>query len=87
MTNGDVLIMPITDLRRKFGEVAAVLPEVNSLLITKKGRPFAILKATKEVKMKILRKAAGSWKKTALDNNQVWQAVLKRKSRKLAVAL
>ncbi len=87
MMNGDTLIIPITDLRRKFGEVTAVLPEINSLLVTKKGRPFAILKATKEAKMKVLKKAAGSWEKTALDNNQVWQAVSKRKSRKSAVVL
>lgn len=35
-----------------------------------------------EKKMKILRKAVGAWKGTALDDDSFWKEVLQRKSRK-----
>ena len=85
--NINALIVPITELRRRFGELTASLPEIDSLVVTKKGKPFAILKATKETKMEILKKAAGVWKGTALDDDGIWREVFKRKSRKTKIAL
>lgn len=83
----NTFIIPITELRRKFGEVTASLPEIDSLILTKKGRPFAVLKATKEAKMEILKRSAGAWKGTALDSDKVWKKVFKRKSRKTKISL
>lgn len=37
--------------------------------------------------MKILRKAAGAWKGTVLDDDKFWKEVLQRKSRKSAIGL
>ena len=75
-------IVPITNLRRNFGEITANLAAMDSLILTKGGEPFAILKALPSVKRKIMRKAAGSWKGTKLDDDLLWAEVFKRKSRK-----
>lgn len=80
-------IIPITDLRRNFGEITANLANIDSLLLTKGGEPFATLKATPNIKRKNLLKAAGAWKGTKLDNDSLWVKVLKRKSRSKPVAL
>ena len=80
-------IIPITDLRRRFGEITANLASIDELILTKGGEPFAILKAAPEVKKKNLLKAAGGWKNTDLDNDKLWQKLLKRKSRMASVKL
>lgn len=85
MTNGRII--SITELRRRFGEITETLPYSEPIIITRGGEPFAILKASKEEKGKILRKAAGAWKGTALDSDAIWKEVFKRKSRKKAVVL
>jgi len=36
---------------------------------------------------KLLRKAAGAWKDTPLDNNTLWKEVFKKKSRKEPILL
>ena len=83
----DVRIVPITDLRRKFGEITSDLVEVGEIILTKDGRPFAILRAAADEKRRLMKECAGSLKGTALDDDKVWKEVLKRKSRKLPVNL
>jgi len=80
-------IIPITDLRRNFGTITANLASIDSLILTKGGKPFAILKAAPNIKRKNLLKAAGAWKNTDLDNDELWKSVLKRKSRSKPVEL
>lgn len=80
-------IIPVTDLRRNFGEITSNLPEKEPLVLTKGGEPFAILKSAPEVKRKKLKKAAGAWKGTALDSDDVWDKVAERRSRSSPVAL
>ena len=69
-------LIPISDLRKKFGEIEAVLPYVDYITITKKGRPFATLRATMEVKKSIINKLAGSFKNTDLDDDRLWNCLL-----------
>ena len=73
--------IPISDLRRRFGEIEALLPHVEHITITKKGKPFALLTATDEIKKSIIAKCAGVFKDTDLDDNLLWEEVLKKKSR------
>lgn len=80
-------IVSVTELRRKFGEITTNLAEIESLILTRSGAPFAILKSVPEEKMKILRKAAGAWKGTPFDNDKLWKEVSKRKSRRAAISL
>lgn len=75
-------IVPINDLRRKFSEIENALPYVDHFILTKKGKPFAILSATAEAKKTILKKTAGAFKNTELDKDSLWKEVFKRKSRK-----
>ena len=80
-------IVSVTELRRNFGELTANLAEINSLILTRGGKPFAVLKAVPEGKMKLLRRTAGAWKGTALDNDTLWKEVAKKKSRKATIDL
>jgi len=80
-------IVPITDLRRRFGEITARLAYIDSLILTKGGEPFAILKSAPNIKRKNLIKAAGAWKNTDLDDDKFWKIALKRKSRSKPVIL
>lgn len=87
MNNFYKRIVSITELRRNFGEITAELAKIDSLVLTRGGEPFAILKATPEEKMKILKKASGTWKGTALDKDDIWKKVFKRKSRRTTITL
>jgi len=80
-------IISITELRRNFGALTARLPEIDALILTKGGEPFAILKAVPAVKRKLLKKAAGSWKNTSLDNDKSVAEILTRRSRKKNILL
>lgn len=80
-------IISVTELRRNFGAITKDLPRMDSLILTRGGKPFATLKAVPEEKMRILKKAAGAWKNTKLDSDIFWEKVLKRKSRKAPIAL
>lgn len=80
-------IISITELRRRFGEVTENLAKTDSVILTKGGEPFAVLKAAPEEKKKLLRKTAGVWKNTALDNDALWKKVSKKKSRKYPISL
>lgn len=77
----------INDLRRKFGEIEEALPFVDHFILTKKGRPFAILSATPMVKKEEMKKTAGAFKGTKLATDTFWKDVLKRKSRKENITL
>ena len=80
-------IVSVTELRRNFGEITANLAKIDSLILTRGGEPFAILKAVPEEKKKILRGVAGAWEGTALDSDALWNKASKRKSRKTAISL
>ena len=83
MTN----IIPITQLRRNFGRITAGLARLESITLTRGGKPFAILTAAPEQKMKLLHKAAGVWKGSKLDSDTLWKEVAKRKSRKTPITI
>jgi len=68
-------IIPITDLRRNFGSITKRLAEIDSLILTKGGQPFAFLKAVPSEKKKLLMRTAGSWKNTDLDDDKLWKNV------------
>lgn len=80
-------IISITELRRNFGEITNDLAEVDELILTKGGEPFAILKAAPTEKRKILAKVAGAWSKSPLDSDKLWEKSLKKKSRKEGITL
>jgi len=80
-------IVSVTELRRNFGEITANLAKIDSLILTRGGEPFAVLKAVPEEKKKILKEAAGAWKGTALDSDSLWEKVSKRKSRLTTIHL
>lgn len=80
-------IISVTELRRNFGEITADLAKMDSLILTRGGEPFAILKAVPREKMRVLRKTAGAWKGTSLDDDNLWKRVFKRKSRTRPVDL
>lgn len=87
MTTINENAIAISDLRRKFGEIEEALPFVDHFVLTKKGRPFAILSATPSIKKEQMRKTAGAFKNTKLATDAFWKDVLKKKSRKVDVAL
>lgn len=80
-------IVSVTELRRNFGEITENLALIDSLILTRGGEPFAILKSVPEEKMKILKKSAGAWKGTGLDEDNLWKEVFRRKSRRSGVKL
>ena len=72
----------INKLRRNFGEIEQILPLIDRFIITKKGKPFAVLSATSGIKRELMRKTAGAFKGTILDDDNFWKEVSKKKSRK-----
>jgi len=79
--------IPISELRKKFGDIEMALPYVDYFILTKKGKPFATLSATTEVKKSVIKKMAGSLKNTDLNNDMIWEEVFKRKSRRKLITL
>jgi prevent-host-death family protein len=82
-----VKVVPITDLRRNFGELTANLATGSDLVLTKDGRPFAVLKAAPEEKRRAMKELAGSLKGSILDDDALWAEVLRKRSRKNAIDL
>lgn len=78
----DTRIIPITDFRRNFGENTDDILMVESYILTKGGRPFAIMKAAPELRREKMKRFAGSLKGTDLYGDDIWKEVFKRKSRK-----
>lgn len=85
--NSNEKTIAISDLRRKFGEIEETLPFVDHFILTKKGRPFAILSATLSIKKEQMKKTAGAFKNTKLASDSFWKDVLKKKSRKENIIL
>lgn len=85
--NNNEKTIAINDLRRRFGEIEEALPFVDHFILTKKGRPFAILSATPSVKKEQMKKTAGAFKGTSLASDVFWKNVLKKKSRKENITL
>ena len=83
MTN----IIPITDLRRNFGEITERILDVESFILTKGGKPFAILKAAPELRREKMKKYAGALIGTDLYDDAIWKEVFKRKSRKKSIKI
>ncbi|MGB9883018.1 MAG: hypothetical protein ACPLRN_00675 [Microgenomates group bacterium] len=79
--------IPISQMRKKFGEIEAMLPFVDFITITKKGKPLANLVAAPEIKKSIINKFAGSLKKTDLDSDKAWNKSLRKKSRKKIIKI
>lgn len=80
-------IIPISQLRKKFGDIELALPYVDYFVLTKKGKPFATLTATAEVKRNVIKRLAGSLRNTDLDNDTTWKEVFKKKSRLKSINL
>lgn len=80
-------VIAISDLRRRFGEIEAALPYVDEFILTKKGRPFAVLTAAPIIKRRFMKKMAGVFRNTELADEELWKDVLKRKSRKKTINL
>jgi hypothetical protein len=80
-------LVPISQMRKKFGEIETMLPYVDHITITKKGKPLAIITAAPEIKRSMIKKCAGSLKGSELDNEKIWKKVFKRKSRKKPIKL
>lgn len=83
----DTKIIPITDFIRNAGRYADMLATLDTLILTREGRPFATLKATPEEKNRELLGFYGIWKNSPLDNDKLWKHVRRRNSRKSLVKL
>lgn len=79
--------IPISEMRKRFGEIEAMLPYVDFITITKKGKPLANLIAAPEIKKSVISKFAGSLKKTGFDNDKIWDKSLRKKSRKKIIKI
>lgn len=76
----------VDELRRNFGEIKKELPFV-TFIITDRGKPIGKLSATAEIKKEMMQSTAGAFKGTELDNDALWEDVLKKHSRKKTVTL
>lgn len=65
----------INELRRRFGEIEAELPYLESLVITKNGQPIATLTSAPELKKNLRQSTAGAWRGTDLDDDKLWMEV------------
>ena len=74
------------DLRRNFGEVKKKLLFFD-FIITDRGNPVGVLKATPEMKKQLMKKVAGALKGSELDSDVLWEEVEKKTSRKEDITL
>jgi len=86
-TGGMARSIPISELRKRFGEIEKELPYVDHFVLTKKGKPIATLSSAPEVKKGLRQRTAGAWRDTPLDDDRLWKEVGKKKSRRGAVTL
>lgn len=77
----------ISEMRKRFGDVEKMLPYVDYITITKKGKPLAIISSAPEIKKSVIKKFAGSLKYTDLDDDKIWKKALKKKSRKKSIRI
>lgn len=80
-------IISVTDFIRNFGDYTRILPEVEKLVLTRDGRPFAEVKIVPEEKNKKLLTFFGLWKGTNLDDDKFWKKALTRGNRKKTINL
>lgn len=80
-------VIPITDLRRRFGEITADLASIEPIILTKGGVPFAILKAAPEEKRKKVLATAGALKNTEFGNSRFVEKLLQKKSRRTSIKI
>ena len=73
-------------LRRNFGEIKKKLPFID-FIITDRGNPVGVLKATTEMKKQLMKQTGGAFKGTDLDSDALWQEVEKKTSRKEDIIL
>ena len=83
----DTRIIPVTDFIRRFGDWAEILPNIDKIILTREGRPFATIKASAEIKNEKLLALSGIWKDTKLDKDSLWERVLTRKNRRIPIKL
>lgn len=79
--------IPISDMRKRFGEIEKMLPYVDYITITKKGKPLATISSVPEIKKSLIKKFAGSFKNTDLKSNKIWKKVFIKKSRKRSIKI
>ena len=75
-------IIPVTDFVRNFGEESLNILDYESFILTKGGRPFMNVTAAPTLRREMLKKSAGGWAGTDLDDDNLWKEVFRRKSRK-----
>ena len=80
-------IVPVTDFIRNFGTYADLIPRVDELILTRGGKPFAVVKASPQEKNEKLLSFYGAWKGTMFDSDKLWKKVLKRKNRKKPIVI
>ena len=82
----NIKTISVNDLRRNFGELKKLLPSVE-FIVTDRGRPIAQITAAPQTKREMMEKMFGAWEATELDNDDLWEEVLKKKSRKKSINL
>ena len=82
----NIKTISVNDLRRNFGELKKLLPSVE-FIVTDRGKPIAMLSSTREMKRELMRSTAGAWKGTELDDDELWNDVLRKHSRKKDINL
>jgi hypothetical protein len=85
-TIGEERTISIDDLRRNFGEIKKSLPRI-TFIITDRGNPIGRLTATREIKKTLMKSTIGAFKGTELDNDELWNDVLRKHSRKEDITL
>lgn len=71
----------VTTLRRNFGQIEKILAKSQKISITKKGKVIATLTPATKIKRNLIKKTAGAFKNTDLDDDQIWEQVQTRSSR------
>ena len=80
-------IIPVTEFIRNFGTYADLIPHIGELVLTREGKPFAVVKASPQEKNEKLLSFYGAWKGTKLDSDKLWKKVFKRRNRKKPIVL
>jgi antitoxin (DNA-binding transcriptional repressor) of toxin-antitoxin stability system len=82
-----VKIVPVTALRRNFGSLTKGLSSYREIILTRDGKPFALLRPARELRRDFRERARGAWKGTSLDSDSLWNGALKKKSRARRISL
>jgi len=84
-----VRTISLEELRRNLGEIKKELQASPYLtfILTDRGGQVGVLTATREMKRNLMKSTAGSFKGTALEDDSLWKAALKKHSRKEKITL